>query len=178
MGVMQLGMRELPGLKPHLSRWLHGAAEAASHKSAPSRRRRNALLESRGRGKPRLERPHRGVGCCESGGKPPHSKMGWAWMLGGNGKDRTAGCVAAKAPSLSWPRQSELQKPVGLTSWQAGAQQAAPRPRNDVCRAELFLGFVVLGLGAWMFGKLDGFAGRGAVWGGAEILDWPADGKA
>src|ERR1700693_1497216 len=26
----------------------------------------------------------------------------------------------------------------------------------------LFLGFVMLGFGAWMIGKLDGFAGRGA----------------
>ena len=40
------------------------------------------------------------------------------------------------------------------------------------------MGFVVLGLGAGLVGELDGFAGRGAVWGGAEILDWPADGKA
>ena len=42
----------------------------------------------------------------------------------------------------------------------------------------LFLGFVVLGLGARVFWQLDGFAGWRAVWGGAEILDRPTDGKA
>ena len=29
-----------------------------------------------------------------------------------------------------------------------------------------------------MFWQLDGLAGRGAVWGGAEVLDWPAYGEA
>jgi hypothetical protein len=42
-------------------------------------------------------------------------------------------------------------------------------PAGPGC-AELFLGFVVLGV-IW---ELDGFAGPGAVGGGAEILDWPA----
>jgi len=35
----------------------------------------------------------------QSGGKPPHSKTGWAWMLGADAKDRNAGCAEAKAPS-------------------------------------------------------------------------------
>jgi hypothetical protein len=42
----------------------------------------------------------------------------------------------------------------------------------------LFLGFVVLGLGGWICWQLDGFARWGAVWGCAEILDWPAYGEA
>src|SRR5580693_2090698 len=39
---------------------------------------------------------------------------------------------------------------------------------------DLFLGFVVLGFGAGVVRHLDCFAGRGAVRGRAEILDWPA----
>jgi hypothetical protein len=35
----------------------------------------------------------------QSGGKPPHSKMGSAWMLGANAIDQIAGSANSKAPS-------------------------------------------------------------------------------
>jgi len=63
-----------------------------------------------------------------------------------------------------------------VASW--GAASSAPTADKDPRRADLFLGFVVLGLGGWICWQLDGFAGWGAVWGCAEILDWPANGEA
>jgi hypothetical protein len=49
-----------------------------------------------------------------------------------------------------------------------------PHSKIGVSCGDLFLGFVVLGFCAGVVGDLDCFAGRGAVWGRAEILDWPA----
>jgi len=43
------------------------------------------------RGKPRVR---------QSGGKPPHSKMGWAWMVSANANDRSAGSIKFKRAQL------------------------------------------------------------------------------
>jgi hypothetical protein len=78
--------------------------------------------------------------------------------------------------------QREAKAPASLCKITQGRQD------HDACRivgnanreigvlrgADLFLGFVVLGCRGWIFGERDCFAGWGAVWGGAEILDWPA----
>jgi len=37
----------------------------------------------------------------QSGGKPPHSKMGWARMLGANTQDRIVGSAKSKATSTT-----------------------------------------------------------------------------
>ena len=59
--------------------------------------------------------------------------------------------------------------------YEAECTKPARRRRYSNC---LFLGFVVLGVCAGFLGDFDGFAGRGTVGGGAEILDWPADREA
>jgi hypothetical protein len=37
----------------------------------------------------------------QRGGKPPHSKMGWAWMLGAIISDQVAGSAKSNAPAYN-----------------------------------------------------------------------------
>ncbi len=77
-------------------------------------------------------------------------------------------------------RVASLEKPIGKLAFarlrsDAECTEPARSWRYFTC---LFLGFVVLGVCAGFLGDFDGLAGRGAVRGGAEILDWPADWEA
>ncbi|SRR5271154_4190030 len=90
------------------------------------------------------------------------------------GSSRRTGC--ATSVKLEPTRWASAAVPVLIAARQASPCKGGsklPHSKMGVRRGDLFLGFVVLGFGAGVVGNLDCFAGRGAIGGGAEVLDWP-----